>query len=77
MGPRSEDRGNTGPIGNPRQQQPLQWGRGLKTAEMSYLTNTFSPSITLQWGRGLKTAEILAAIRATLATRRGFNGAAV
>ena len=37
---------------------PLQWGRGLSTAEMASSNKLTIGPIQLQWGRGLSTAEI-------------------
>ncbi len=58
----------------------LQWGRGLKTAEIWRASLEWVMKPTLQWGRGLKTAEIWRAslewvMKPTLQWGRGLKTA--
>ncbi len=54
----------------------LQWGRGLKTAEIRDLEDVSLFDYALQWGRGLKTAEMPVEPRYVV-RYPSFNGAAV
>ena len=57
MGPRSYDRGEMAARSSFTRPVPLQWGRGLTTAERGFSARSRSARAILQWGRGLTTAE--------------------
>ena len=55
----------------------LQWGRGLKTPEMTEDMHYEIRRYWLQWGRGLKTPEIRMRMFRRSGHRARFNGAGV
>src|SRR3712207_2421373 len=56
---------------------PLQWGRGLSTAETSTSGSHADRYYLLQWGRGLSTAETTRGSGVGNPAGTCFNGAAV
>ena len=59
-----------------KDERMLQWGRGLKIAEMDSIKPKPPAKAALQWGRDLKIAEMPLSAK-TVRNIAGFNGAAI